>query len=924
KSTHIIEQYELNASLDDIPEVLSALVEEYFATGKPNRKKKSVNLPTPGNSDAIEETIVIHSNLHSTIVKEYGFERAYQKLGVEGHRYGNYIKTHCPVHDDENPSFAIYYDTGLAYCHTARATYNVPGLAKAIYGDQYKEKLKEIFNIDISKPEFDENVYTQKSMSENLGVRGDVVFYDKYISDAVIDGKNFIEDMLTDPFNHTAVSKTGSGKTTAMIDSANKLGLKLVIVTPTIPLTEQLANKYKKYNAKLVTGNTPSDKIRNIHSRWTKLICITYDSLHKLFDNPNFNASEYILVIDEVHNLITAQGYRAKALDQLVELSAFFPKTISLTGTPEGVILPNGNKVIKFQKRIPDPTLKVKLYEYMIEGTGIEHLTLHLIKNYKGGIVVIYIDNTETLQILQEYLMSRGKFREDEIACVTANTKEEEAYQSIILDSVLKSGIKVLLCTQVISEGVNINNYDVRAVYTLNSRNTIAVRQMVARFRKVSKSDMVLNEFFLSNNNTPMIDFQDSFEVGISNAEFLLNNEKRYRQKHNLVFNPVRPRFYTSMFKETLDNNFYYYDNRIQDYVINKYKIAADVHNQIQSILANNLNLRAEYYGTFEGWDVTFEFIMGEMVNMNEIKILVEERDEKRYQAVTKLLEDRTQETVTAYCQYRDQKFGIDNQSQISDLLLTADMKQFYEENKKLLNSKKGKEAVESYVRFHKAKLPHETIIQVINKPGMYRNSFHEELLAYFTMQALTKNPQVFAYDKNDGVSIKRAAIIKWIIDNILPLEDFDPKEHVDNYNDMLISIGCNPETQRHMVINIGQLLNIKRDKIKRNGKTINFYDVITLHTPESILTEVGLVVTEVNVAAIKAAADVWFQKKLTALENSAVKSGNQLPPSISSLKTPKGVTKRTASLYNITPEVTPPAEKKAKDEFPFPMKKSA
>ena len=503
---------------------------------------------------------------------------------------------------------------------------------------------------------------------------------------------------------------------------------------------------------------------------------------------------------------------------------------------------------------------------------------------------------------------------------VTANSKEEEQYQSIILRSKLKPGTKILLTTQVIAEGVNINDLDVRSIYTLNSRNTNAVRQMEARFRETDKDALTIYEFLSSDSeDKKMIDFQYSLQNEIETAEILLNRAKEYAERHNLKFDPNKPRFYGGMFKHTIDGNFYYYDKRIEDYVINKYKIAAEIHNNIQYTLSSNFKLRAEYYQVFEGWDVTIEELEEGFINLKDIKDQIKARDKHRLETAINLLEKFPKETISAYCQFCDKKFFIENVYHLSDIMLNTDMKEFYTGNKRILDSSKGKSAIRSYVKFYKIKLPHKMIIQIIDLKKEVQNELLAKIVSIFSINVVTTTPQVLAYDKNDGISIKRAAITKWILNNILPLKEFNPQDLIESYNKMLVSVGCISETQNKMTANIKEILNIKRDKRKIKGETINFYLVEGLHTPLSILEQAKLPVTVEFISAIKTAAKEWFSNKLSYLEKSAKEAGEILSPSVTALF-PKGVKVPVSIVYNIDKRLTPPV----KDAWPFELKLTA
>ena len=170
-----------------------------------------------------------------------------------------------------------------------------------------------------------------------------------------------------------------------------------------------------------------------------------------------------------------------------------------------------------------------------------------------------------------------------------------------------------------------------------------------------------MNSFLLTLEDKKMIDFQYSLQNEIETAEILLNRAKEYAERHNLKFDPNKPRFYGGMFKHTIDGNFYYYDKRIEDYVINKYKIAAEIHNNIQYTLSSNFKLRAEYYQVFEGWDVTIEELEEGFIHLKDIKDQIKARDKHRLETAINLLEKFPKETISAYCQFCDKKFFIEN-----------------------------------------------------------------------------------------------------------------------------------------------------------------------------------------------------------------------------------------------------------------------
>ena len=411
--------------------------------------------------------------VHDEIIRKLGVKEAYKLLGIEGKLSGNCYKTNCPCHTDNNPSFAIYADSGKSYCFSSGAAYNIPGLVKTLYPNTHIPVLKELFGVEIKKHV--SSTKTTLSIFENLKVDSEVIGYDEYISDS-----NEIDSILTNDSSYTVISQTGSGKTKSFIDSAKNLGQKIIFTVPTIPLAEQLS---KDHGYPKIIGETITSDIRRYFQyKKNNIIFSTYDSLTKIFENDNFKAEDWSIIIDEAHDLVQAQSFRNRPLTKMIALSPAFRKFIKLTGTPEGTLVEDGSKLIRFKPNTPSPKNKVNIMKY--NKRGLEKLTKHLLDNYYGGIVAVYIDNGKSLEAIEEALKASGRFSANEISFLTSDRKNEDDYITIIDESKLKPGTKVLLTTQVIAEGVNIYDLDVRSLYTLDNRNLIAVRQMVKRFRK--------------------------------------------------------------------------------------------------------------------------------------------------------------------------------------------------------------------------------------------------------------------------------------------------------------------------------------------------------------------------------------------------------------------------------------------------------
>ncbi len=81
-----------------------------------------------------------------------------------------------------------------------------------------------------------------------------------------------------------------------------------------------------------------------------RVIFCVYDSIKRLFSALAFNASNYILIVDEIHNATIQYDFRPEALKGLAIYKTKFRKVINLTGTPEGVLFNESRNVI-FESR---------------------------------------------------------------------------------------------------------------------------------------------------------------------------------------------------------------------------------------------------------------------------------------------------------------------------------------------------------------------------------------------------------------------------------------------------------------------------------------------------------------------------------------------------------------------------------------------
>ncbi len=123
------------------------------------------------------------------------------------------------------------------------------------------------------------------------------------------------------------VAPTGSGKTTAVIDSLLESEERLLIVTPTIALAKQIAAPKYDTDGTLLRRELPVHYSGHTISPTERVVVTVYDHIY------TFARDGRTLVVDEIHNIITALSYRRRTIENLRKCFVFFRRIVGLTGT---------------------------------------------------------------------------------------------------------------------------------------------------------------------------------------------------------------------------------------------------------------------------------------------------------------------------------------------------------------------------------------------------------------------------------------------------------------------------------------------------------------------------------------------------------------------------------------------------------------
>ncbi|GEM_PF-2176372 len=333
----------------------------------------------------------------------------------------------------------------------------------------------------------------------HVDIEEEVLDVRKYLSEAYKDISRLIND--NDRLSLGAV--TGIGKTAFFLGhfkdkkyikgffhSSDTYG---VIAVPTRNLVKQLERKYKKFDVVGLSGFVSSKtRLKAINS---KVIICTYDTLHHVAD-----LWRRVLVVDESHNLVNQWGevyssisFRASVLNKVVESFDTAKKTVLISGTPNKLFAKKLDfKFVRIERK-ENNIVKVRSIES--EANSYQSLTastiaeLEKIDYDKDKVHFVLYDSIKHLERIREHLTTRKVLAPHEVKIIARDKVEggdDKIYKQIISKEKIE-GVKLVLCSCLIAEGININNTNVGNIYTVNVYSIDKFRQFVARFRKMEE-----------------------------------------------------------------------------------------------------------------------------------------------------------------------------------------------------------------------------------------------------------------------------------------------------------------------------------------------------------------------------------------------------------------------------------------------------
>ncbi|OJT88534.1 DEAD/DEAH box helicase, partial [Clostridioides difficile] len=395
------------------------------------------------------------------------------------------------------------------------------------------------------------------------------------------------------------IAPTGAGKSYSFINTLKKLKTKALFILPNASNVEQAMHEYNVAGA--------YDKIPAKQAlKGNNLAVMTWDKTEQLI---NDDLSEYIIVVDEIHQTYT-DAYRAKAIKNLNNIMTKCKGRIDITATPT--------------------KLEFEIYDYIIEYTQTQK-TEYNVKLYndfdnKNFTEIINIINKSKNSAMLMNDISTLEFIKDSVSknaeVVYSDGKEEnELYNRIMKNSDME-GYEVLLNTTTILAGVNIKNKNITDIIIVNMKDIGAIKQYVARFRNLKKANIHIFNKYEEECNIYKIEWL--VNKNIEKATILKDAYNKV-SKHALMFETVG----INAAPIRIDSNVYYC-MKDKCYKVDKLYIKSQVY-------SNYYNTR-----TVQSFKVLLEEYF-ENVNITDTKeIGTNEKELKEYKKVVKEIKDAT------------------------------------------------------------------------------------------------------------------------------------------------------------------------------------------------------------------------------------------------------------------------------------------
>ena len=277
-------------------------------------------------------------------------------------------------------------------------------------------------------------------------------------------------------------AETGTGKTTSFLMDfiKHRPNKRLLILAPLTAIVEQTKAEFPTIIT--LTGNsTPEEHIK---AKKASIVMATYEQGYKHLNDPN--TFDYV-VIDEVHNLITANSYKREIIKNLTSLLDSY-KIIGLTGTTNQLFKSIGYKLVNVKKELLKP---VDVTMTVDNRTPLK-VALHHLQSVNGKCI-LRVNSRDVATNLKIELLKLKKYKKNEILILNSDIhiKKSEDFKQLTSQSKFNDAIKLVITTSIIDEGLSIKQSgftDAVFIETDYKPMPESVKQFFARFRNADQN----------------------------------------------------------------------------------------------------------------------------------------------------------------------------------------------------------------------------------------------------------------------------------------------------------------------------------------------------------------------------------------------------------------------------------------------------
>lgn len=292
-------------------------------------------------------------------------------------------------------------------------------------------------------------------------------------------------------------SPTGSGKTTATVNALKRYldthdNAVAYLSMPSKVLAEQTASNHNLGKAFIGRMNIQNVIHQNLAETKMKLFVGTYNKTKQVVQNLHADGKEVILVVDEIHKIVSDYGYRSEPINDMMTIATEDNvKLIGLSGTPEILDYSEFDAIYNVvQQNAIKPYSKIDFAIYQ-DAKSFESETTALIFNEakKGNKVLAFVNNKKAIENIKSVL-TKKRIKVGTITSKTTREAEDDpTYKYLVKNERFPNDTQVILTTVAIADGINIKNDSnyvclISPHYSLSKLFDLAtIKQAVNRFR---------------------------------------------------------------------------------------------------------------------------------------------------------------------------------------------------------------------------------------------------------------------------------------------------------------------------------------------------------------------------------------------------------------------------------------------------------